>query len=82
MVFVNSFFIYFLNILRLSHAEKKYHQVSFHGHDLGNKVNLSQKVIFSVDNEKLRRVSPFSRGEIFTRARVPLALLSLRKNWY
>ena len=27
-----------------------------------------------------RRVSPFSRGVIFTRARVSLALLSLRKN--
>ena len=27
-----------------------------------------------------RRVSPFSRGMIFTRARVSLALLSLRKN--
>ena len=26
-------------------------------------------------------ISPFSRGVIFTRARVSLALLSLRKNW-
>ena len=30
--------------------------------------------------EKATRVSPFSRGVIFTRARVSLALLSLRKN--
>ena len=31
-------------------------------------------------NENPHRVSPFSRGVIFTRARVSLALLSLREN--